>query len=77
MTHYGETLQRNRIPPDRVKIPRDAFMKTMSDPDLLDDANKKKLDLDPVFGEELESLSKEIMAQPPDVIDRMKKLLGT
>ncbi len=52
-------------------------MKTMNDPELLDDANKKKLDLDPVSGEDLEKLGKEIMAQPPDVIERMKKLLGT
>jgi len=60
-----------------VKILREAFMKTVTDPELLDDAKKKKLDLDPVSGEELESLGKEIMAQPPDVIERMKKLLGT
>jgi tripartite-type tricarboxylate transporter receptor subunit TctC len=65
------------IPADRVKLLREAFMKTMSDPELLDDANKKKLDLDPVSGEDLEKLGKEIMAQPPDVIERMKKLLGT
>lgn len=65
------------IPAERVKILREAFTKTVSDPDLLEDAKKKRLDLDPVSGEELESLSKEIMAQPPDVIERMKKLLGT
>ena len=65
------------IPPDRVKILREAFMKTINDPDLLEDAKKKRLDLDPVSGEELESLGKEIMTQPPDVIERMKKLLGT
>ena len=33
-------------------------------------------ELDPVSGEELESLAKEIVAQPPDVVERMKKLLG-
>jgi tripartite-type tricarboxylate transporter receptor subunit TctC len=65
------------IPADRVKILREAFMKAMKDPELLDDAKKKRLELDPVSGEELESLGKEIIAQPPDVIDRMKKLLGT
>ena len=65
------------IPADRVKILREAFMKTVHDPELLDDAKKKKLDLDPVSGEELEKLGKEIMAQPPEAIERMKKLLGT
>lgn len=65
------------IPADRLKILREAFMKSMHDPELLDDAKKKKLELDPVSGEELEALAKEIVAQPPDVVERMKKLLGT
>jgi len=65
------------IPADQVKILREAFIKTINDPDLLEDANRKKLDLDPVSGEELEKLGKEIIAQPRDVIERMKKLLGT
>jgi tripartite-type tricarboxylate transporter receptor subunit TctC len=64
------------IPADRVKILRDAFIKSMRDPEVLDDAKKKRLDLDPVAGEDLEALAKEILAQPPEVIDRMKKLLG-
>ena len=65
------------IPADRVKILREAFMKAMKDPELLDDAKKKRLELDPVSGEALEALGKEIVAQPPEVIERMKKLLGT
>ena len=65
------------VPADRVKILREAFMKTVNDPELLDDAKKKKLELDPVSGEELEMLAREIVAQPPEVIERMKKLLGT
>jgi len=65
------------IPADRVKILREAFTRSVRDPELLDDAKKKRLDLDPVTGEELEALAKEIVAQPPEVIERMKKLLGT
>jgi len=63
------------MPADRVKVLREAFMKTMSDPTLLADAQKRKWDLDPLSGEELESTAKEIMVQPPAVIERMKKLL--
>jgi hypothetical protein len=43
----------------------------------LDDAKKKRLELDPVSGEDLQTLANEIAAQPPEVIERMKKLLGT
>ncbi len=64
------------IPPDRVKILRDAFAKTMTDPDFLADIQKRKYELDPTPGEELEALAKEVIAQPPEVIERMRKLLG-
>jgi tripartite-type tricarboxylate transporter receptor subunit TctC len=60
---------------DRVKILRDAFTKIMSDEALLAEAKKKQWDLDPMNGEELESLAKEIMVQPPEVIERVKKVL--
>jgi tripartite-type tricarboxylate transporter receptor subunit TctC len=62
-------------PVERVKVLREAFTKAMSDPALLADAQKRKWDLDALSGEELEATSKEIMAQPPEVIERMKKLL--
>ena len=61
---------------DRLKILRDAFTKTMNDEALLAEAKKKKWDLDPLDGEELETLAKEIMVQPPEVIERVKKVLG-
>jgi hypothetical protein len=33
------------------------------------------LDPNPVSGNELESLGKELLAQPPEIIQRMKKIL--
>jgi hypothetical protein len=48
----------------------------MTDEALLAEANKKKWDLDPMNGQELETLAKEIMVQPPEVIERVKKILG-
>ncbi len=64
------------IPADRIKILRDAFNTTMKDPEFLTDIDKRQFDLDPVPGEELEKIVKDVMSQPPDVIARMKKLLG-
>ena len=61
---------------EQVKILRESFMKTMNDEALLADANKKKWDLDPMNGQELETLAKEVMVQPPEVIERVKKILG-
>src|SRR3970040_1479233 len=64
------------IPAERVKILRQAFMKALTDPELLAQAEKFNLEVEPTGGEELESLAKELMTQPTEVIERMKKLLG-
>lgn len=63
-------------PVDRVKILRQAFMKALSDPELLGQAEKQNVEIEPTSGEELETLAKEVMSQPPEIIERMKKLLG-
>jgi tripartite-type tricarboxylate transporter receptor subunit TctC len=64
------------IPAERLKILREAFMKLMADPDFLADIKKRGLEVEPTTGEELEKLAKEVMVQPPEVIERVKKLLG-
>jgi tripartite-type tricarboxylate transporter receptor subunit TctC len=63
------------LPADRLKILRDAFAKAMNDPALIAEAQKRRWDLDPTPGAELEATAKEIMVQPPQVIARMKKFL--
>jgi tripartite-type tricarboxylate transporter receptor subunit TctC len=64
-------------PPDRVKILRAAFANVMSDTELLAEAKKRGWDLDLTTGEELEKLAKEIMVQPPEVIERVKKMMAS
>jgi tripartite-type tricarboxylate transporter receptor subunit TctC len=63
-------------PADRIKILRDAFAKSMSDPALLAEAKKRNWDIDVLNGEELEAVAKEVMVQPPEVIERVRKILG-
>jgi tripartite-type tricarboxylate transporter receptor subunit TctC len=63
------------LPPDKVKLLREAFSKAMQDPALVAEAQKRRWDLDPTTGAELEATAKELMAQPPEVIARMKKFL--
>ncbi|HET9882537.1 MAG TPA: tripartite tricarboxylate transporter substrate-binding protein [Candidatus Binatia bacterium] len=64
------------IPPDRLKLLRDAFVSAVKDPELKVEAEKRNYELDPVAGEDMEKLAKEMMSQPQTVIDRMKKILG-
>jgi len=64
------------VPADRTKILRDAFMKAMTDPALLADATKNKLEITPVGGEELAKIAKDVIDQPVEVVDRIKKILA-
>ena len=63
-------------PPDRIKILREAFAKTLKDPELLAEAKKSRMDVDYSSGEELETLVKEVLDQPPDVVEQVRKILG-
>ena len=64
------------IPSERVKLLREAFAKTLKDSEFLDEAKKKRLEVDPIPGEDLEALSKEVLSANPELIQRMEKLLG-
>ena len=63
-------------PADLVKVLREAFAKTISDREYVAEAEKRKLEVELTKGEELEKLAKEIIVQPPVVIEKMKILLG-
>jgi tripartite-type tricarboxylate transporter receptor subunit TctC len=64
------------LPAERLKILREAFRKTMADPGFLADVKARKLEIDPDYGEQLEALAKEIVSQPREISDRMRKLLS-
>jgi len=64
------------IPPDRLKLLREAYLKTLKDPELIAETKKQRWDIDPLTGEEMEQLAKEVTTQPKEVIDRMKWVLG-
>jgi len=64
------------VPAERVRILREAWNRTVKDPELLAEAKKRRWPVAPVAGEELESLAKEVITQPPEVIQRLKNFLG-
>ena len=59
-----------------MTIIRQAFEKVLADESVIAEANKRKLEFDPTSGQELENLSKEVMSQPPEIVAKMKQLLG-
>ena len=64
------------VPAERVKLLREALNKALIDPELSAEAKKRAWEIEPVTGEELEAIAKKVMAQPADVIERMKRILG-
>ena len=61
-------------PADRVAMLRAAHEKASKDPELLAEANKLRIEITQVRGEQLQSVAKEVMTQPPEVIEQIKKL---
>jgi tripartite-type tricarboxylate transporter receptor subunit TctC len=64
------------IPADRLTILRAAAMSALKDPELKVEAEKRNYEVDPVDGRDMERLAKEVMSQPPVILERMKKILG-
>jgi tripartite-type tricarboxylate transporter receptor subunit TctC len=64
------------IPPERVKLLRSAFGLAIKDPELLAEAKKGRMDVEPESGENLEKLAHKVLEQPPDVVARVKKILS-
>ena len=62
-------------PDDRVQMLRKAFLDTLRDPELLADAGRAKLEIDPIGGEETERLVAELFKLDPDVAAKLKGIL--
>jgi len=63
------------VPAERVRILRAAFEATLRDEAFLADAQKQSLPVDPVTGEEAESIIAQIYAAPPDLAKKVKNVL--
>jgi tripartite-type tricarboxylate transporter receptor subunit TctC len=64
------------LPPDRVAGLRAAFAATLRDPAFLQDAERSRLDVSLVSGEEVDALLKASAGAPKDVLDHVRQVLG-
>jgi tripartite-type tricarboxylate transporter receptor subunit TctC len=58
------------IPADRKQALRAAFDRTMQDPEFRAEAQRAKMDVNPMQGAEMESFLRELYAMPKDVVDK-------
>jgi tripartite-type tricarboxylate transporter receptor subunit TctC len=63
------------VPADRLALLRTAFKQAAEDADFRADAATQKLALDPIFGEEAQRIIRRLYATPPQVIERMRKIV--
>ncbi len=63
------------VPAERVRILREAWNRTVKDTEFLAETKKRRWPVEPVAGEELDSLAKQVITQPPEVVQRLKKFL--
>jgi tripartite-type tricarboxylate transporter receptor subunit TctC len=63
------------VPADRVAALRKAFMDTMRDKEFLAEAERGKLEITPVSGEDIQKLVEEVYATPEAVTRRAMELL--
>lgn len=63
------------VPQDRVKLLQKAFADTMKDPDFLADANRSKLDIYPLSGEQVKQIVDGMLTLDSKVVADLKKIL--
>jgi tripartite-type tricarboxylate transporter receptor subunit TctC len=64
------------VPADRVKLLRSAFAQMFDDPEFSDELKKRRWEVRPVGGEELQALAKQVVDQPPEIEAALKRLLS-
>jgi tripartite-type tricarboxylate transporter receptor subunit TctC len=65
------------VPQERIDILRRAFLNAARDPAAAAEAKAKDLELNPADGAELQTLAARVIAQPPEVVARLKKLVAS
>jgi tripartite-type tricarboxylate transporter receptor subunit TctC len=64
-------------PKERLATLRKAFQDTLKDPEFLADAEKAKLDIEPITGEEMEKMVGKLFKLSPATVTKLKDILGS
>ncbi len=64
------------VPAERVALMREAFATTMADPAFLADAERAKVEIMPVRGEEIQKIVEAVSSTPADIVNKARQALG-
>jgi tripartite-type tricarboxylate transporter receptor subunit TctC len=60
------------VPAERVALLRKALMEVVKDPEFVAEAEKAQLEISPVPGEKLQAMVRDLIATPPDIVEKYK-----
>lgn len=63
------------LPPERLRMLRDAFNETMKDPEFVADARRQKLELEPKDGDTLAALARAVYSMPITTVEKVMSLI--
>jgi tripartite-type tricarboxylate transporter receptor subunit TctC len=64
------------VPAERVALLRKALMDVVKDPEFVAEAEKAQLEISPVPGEKLQAIVKDLVATPPDIVEKYKQAVS-
>jgi tripartite-type tricarboxylate transporter receptor subunit TctC len=64
-----------QVPADRLAALREAFDKTVKDPDFLRDSERVLAEVDPTPGAEMQKVIEQILKTPPDIVEKAAKAM--
>jgi tripartite-type tricarboxylate transporter receptor subunit TctC len=63
------------VPAGRLQVLRDAYKKAVTDPELIKEAQKLQLELDPAYGEDVHKLINEAVNQPEENLKLLRDII--
>ncbi len=64
------------VPADRLAALKEAFAKTMKDPNFLEEAKKLNLEINPIYADEMQKLINDVIATKPEVVALAKAAIN-
>jgi tripartite-type tricarboxylate transporter receptor subunit TctC len=64
------------VPADRLEVLRTAFARTMKDPAFLAEATKAKLEINPIYADDMQKIINDVVATPPEVVKLAKAAIS-
>ena len=63
------------VPADRIEALQKAFMQAVESPELLEEAKKQNIEIEPAYSPEIKQLLERLYKAPPNIVEKAKKAI--